>query len=303
MTTRRQALASLGALSAWGLAGRAEAEDGSEAIDRSSNDFDVLDLLVDGDRALGRRFTLLAPKHAAPGAALPLVVALHGLGETHDEKLGVHAWLDLYGLRAAYERLLHPPVRPVGRRGDFTDARLAEVNAALAQAPFRGLVVACPFTPNTKRMNDPARALASYAAWIADTVVPRARREAGAASSTSATTIVGCSMGGAVALEVFARRPEVFGGVGLVQGAVSAWSAPRHAAALAKAIDAAGPRDVHLLTSEEDPFLAGHRALAKELEAKKIRHELRVLPGPHDQPWLRDAGSIEMLLYQDRRRP
>ena len=26
----------------------------------------------------------------------------------------------------------------------------------------------------------------------------------------------------------------------------------------------------------------------------------RVIPGPHDQPWLREAGTIETLLWLDR---
>ena len=70
-----------------------------------------------------------------------------------------------------------------------------------------------------------------------------------------------------------------------------------------EAIDRFGPRDVHLLTSEGDPFLAGHVAFAAALTKHGVPFEKRVLPGPHDQPWLREAGTIEMLLYQDRRTP
>jgi hypothetical protein len=32
-----------------------------------------------------------------------------------------------------------------------------------------------------------------------------------------------------------------------------------------------------------------------------VANTLRVLPGPHDQPWLREAGTIEMLHWHDRR--
>ncbi len=231
-----------------------------------------------------------------------MVVALHGLGETHDEKLGVRAWLDLYGLRTAHSRLVRPPIMRESKRLDFTDERLGEVNRELAQKAFRGLVVVCPFTPNVKTSNDPKKALDSYATWIADVVVPRARSEAVVKTDARSTALVGCSMGGAVALEIVARRPEVFGGIGLVQGAISDFTAPRHAGVIAKAVAAHGPRDVQLLTSDGDPFVAGHRTFAKELAKLGVPSELLVLPGPHDQPWLREAGAIEMLLYQDRHR-
>lgn len=304
MISRRSALASLGALGA--LSARdatAAPEDRVDSTDTAARDFDVKEIFVEGERALGRRFTMLVPKHARRVTELPLVVALHGLGETHDEKLGAHAWLDLYGLRSAYPRLLAPPVTRTEKRVDFTDERLAEVNRSLAQRPFGGLVVVCPFTPNVKPMKDPKASLDRYAAWLIETVIPRARREARVKAGAPSTTLVGCSMGGSVALEVFSRKPEAFGGLGLVQGAVSEVNAPRWAEMLLSASKASGPRDVHLLTSEADPFVAGHRALAKALSARGVANELRVLPGPHDQPWLREAGTIEMLLYQDRRTP
>ena len=304
LPTRRQVLGSIAVLAASGLGARiAFGDEARDSFDTISPDFDVKDLFVDGDRAVGRRFTMLVPKHVPKGTALPMVVALHGLGEAHDEKLGVRAWLDLYGLRSSYSRLLRPPIARQSKRADFTDSRLAEVNVELARRPFRGLVLVCPFTPNVKTFKDPNKALATYADWISDVVLPRARRGAMVKTDVASTAIVGCSMGGSVALEVVSRRPETFGGIGLVQGAVSDFTAARYAAGLAKAVAAHGPRDVHLLTSEGDPFVSGHHSFAKALTKLGVPVELRVLPGPHDQPWLREAGSIEMLLYQDRHRP
>ena len=52
---------------------------------------------------------------------VPLVIALHGLGESHDEELGVRAWLDLYGLKTSYTRLCRPPILRESKRNDFTD--------------------------------------------------------------------------------------------------------------------------------------------------------------------------------------
>jgi len=41
-------------------------------------------------------------------------------------------------------------------------------------------------------------------------------------------------------------------------------------------------------------------ALSRALHERGITHDLAVLPGPHDQPWLRETGTLEMLLWQDR---
>jgi acetyl esterase/lipase len=75
--------------------------------------------------------------------------------------------------------------------------------------------------------------------------------------------------------------------------------ADRIAAAVAKV----GPRPLHLLTSEADPFRDQNVSLAQALKKKSIPVDLAILPGPHDQPWLREAGTIEMLLWHDRRQP
>jgi len=274
-----------------------------DTIDITSGDFDMHDLFVEGDPALASRFALLSPKGLPRGTRVPLVVALHGLGEAYDENLGVRAWAELYGLKATFSRLRHPPIERVGQRKDLTDPRIAEVNGALAQRAFRGVAVACPFTPHIAALRDPVAGYDAYTKWIADVVLPRARQAAKVIDDPSATAIVGCSMGGPVALEVFSRRPELFGSVGLVQGAVASFSAERHATQIAKASAEHGPRDVLLLSSTGDPYRDGHMALDKELTARSVKHTLLVPPGPHDQPWLRDVGSLEMLLYHDSRLP
>ncbi|HSN99933.1 MAG TPA: hypothetical protein VLS89_16675, partial [Candidatus Nanopelagicales bacterium] len=122
-------------------------------------DLEIRDLSVPGDRALGRRFTLLVPKHLAAGEKVPLLVLLHGLGETGDERMGAFAWLERYGLGTAYDRLRRPPLARTSKRADWTAARLAEVNSALATRPFRGLALACPFTPTVYKAPDPVAAL------------------------------------------------------------------------------------------------------------------------------------------------
>jgi predicted esterase len=232
---------------------------------------------------------------------VPLLVLLHGLGETGDEQMGARAWLDRYGLGTAYDRLRRPPIARTSKRGDWTDARLAEVNGMLAKQPFRGLVLACPYTPNVGKAPSPAAALDGYARWLAEVVIPRARKEAPVIADAAHTALDGCSLGGYVGLEVFLRRPELFAAWGGVQSAFGAHRSEGYAERLAATVAGAGARGIHIETSSADPFHDANVAMSRALEKKGVAHELRVLPGPHDQPWLREAGTIEMLLWHDRR--
>ena len=67
-----------------------------------------------------------------------------------------------------------------------------------------------------------------------------------------------------------------------------------------RVVASSGPRPLHLLTSSRDPFREANQRLAAELMRRGVPHQLRVLPGPHDQPWLRESGTLEMLLWHAR---
>ncbi|HMJ15954.1 MAG TPA: hypothetical protein VK524_31275, partial [Polyangiaceae bacterium] len=106
-------------------------------------------LVLPGDTKLARRALLLKPAKPSKAAAQRLLVLLHGLGETKSEELGLVAWSKLYGLTGAYQRLLRPPItRSLPKLRYLTDARLAEMNASLAERPFEGFYMVCPITPN-----------------------------------------------------------------------------------------------------------------------------------------------------------
>jgi pimeloyl-ACP methyl ester carboxylesterase len=245
---------------------------------------------------IGKRMTLLVPQHLAADERVPLLVLLHGLGETHDERLGAYAWVERYGLVESYQRLRRPPVVRTSKRGEWTPERLAEVNVSLTQRAFRGFVVMCPFTPNLG-----ASSIDAYGRWLTDVAIPRARAEAAAVVSDAAETrLGGCSLGGYLSLEIFLRQPERFAAWGGVQTAISERAAGSYADRIARAIARVGPRPLHLETSTADPFKGANVALAAALTGRKIPNDLRIVPGPHDQPWLREAGTIESLFWHDR---
>ena len=282
---RRQLLTALGI----GLISRRAAAGGGFDADDDLRNLRLLDLSEGG-----RRFVLVVPRYLEPAQKLPLVVLLHGLGETTNERLGAYAWVEKYGLGSAWQRLKRAPIERTSKRGEWSDARLAEVNAELAARPFRGLAMACPFMPNP---SSPAE-IDSYAKWIETSLVPRVRKETQVFEDPDRTYLCGVSLGGYVSLELLARLPHLFGAWAGVQTAIGPFAAPAYAEKIAKGWSGKS-HPMLLLTSTQDHWRASSEALAAAFKAKNLAATYRVVPGPHDQPWLQEAGTIEALLWLD----
>lgn len=258
-------------------------------------------LEIEGSR-LARRVRLLFPARAASLESLPLLILLHGLGETGNEQAGLNAWSERYGLMTAYERLCRLPiVRTLAKARYLTDEQLESLNAALQARPFSGMAILCPVTPNVHRQPSATLALDEYADWIASRVLPAVQSTSGIQGRRDTTAIDGCSLGGFIALELYLRRPDLFGSVGMVQGAVGVGSAATYAERIRRAAEAHGSASIRLGTSTADPYLKANRALASELSKRAVAHTLAIAPGPHDQPWLREVGTLTMLHWHDTR--
>jgi pimeloyl-ACP methyl ester carboxylesterase len=240
----------------------------------------------------GRRFLLISPRYQNADQPIPLVVFLHGLGETTNERLGAYAWLEKYGLGSAWQRLKRPPIERTSKRGEWTQERLDEVNAELAARPFRGFAMVTPFMPNPHGAADHD----AYAKWLETSVLPRARKEVPVHMDAEHTHLCGVSLGGYVGLEMLVRLPKVFGSFAGVQTAIGEWAAEGYAEKIAKM----DPKSLYFLTSSLDHWKKSSDALGAALKARKVACEMRVIPGPHDQPWLREAGTIETLHWIDR---
>ena len=263
-------------------------------------DHDRIDLRLPGNPQLARRATALVPKRCPDTSALPVLILLHGLGETTNERDGVYAWAERYGLISSYARLLRPPAaRGIRRLRFLRPERAQQLDRELASRPFRGLITVCPFTPNVFKLNTP-RALDDYAAWLVDVLLPEVRRRTPASPSARATGLDGCSLGGFMSFEVFQRRPEAFFTCGGVQAAIGPATGERYARNIAAIIQRHGPRRIHVETSDGDPYHDANAAFAKALEREGIAHAFRAPPGPHNQPWLQEIGTLEMLLWHDR---
>jgi hypothetical protein len=280
---RRQLLVALGLA----LYGREVAAKDAD-LDEDLRNLRLLDITEKG-----RRFVLIVPKYQNPDQRIPLAVLLHGLGETGDARLGAYAWVEKYGLGEAWQRMKRAPIEKTTKRGEWTDERLAEVNADLAARPFRGMALACPHMP----MPEGPPFHDAYSKWIEESLVPRCRSEARLIESPESTYLAGVSLGGYVSLEVMTRIPHVFGAWAGVQCAFAAGVSPTYAEKLAKD---GKSRALLVLTSREDKFRNVSESLDAALTAKKLAHTFRVIPGPHDQPWLQEAGTIETLFWLDR---
>jgi enterochelin esterase-like enzyme len=284
-----------------GLLALASASASARATNATDAAFDVLDWKFPSDAEVARRALVLVPRGLPEGKRASVLVLLHGLGETSSDALGVHAWVDRYGLLTSHARLSHPPVAMEKARGDLTAERASAIDDELRARSFDGRIVfVCPFVPNLSRLPEPERALDRFASFIADVLLPKVRAETPADRAASRTGIDGCSLGGRVALEVFVQKPELFGVWGGVQAALGEASAGLWADRIAEALRTAGPRRLHVETSRGDPFRAANVALARELGRRGVAHDFAILPGPHDQPWLREVGTLEMLLWHDR---
>ena len=103
------------------------------------------------------------------------------------------------------------------------------------------------------------------------------------------------SLGGATALRVGLVYPEAFGAVGALQPAVVE-DQVAELTELARAARAKRPAfKLRLLTSKEDYFNAAISHTRKHGRPAGVGHDFVDVPGPHDYPFNRGPGAIEML--------
>jgi enterochelin esterase-like enzyme len=253
---------------------------------------DIRDWSFDGDR----RAVVLVPKDVAVGTKLPVLVALHGMGETTSAERGAHGWLDDYDLDRAIDRLRHPPLVAADFQALVTPERLAQINGELATRGYQGLIVVCPYLPKEIGTNDLPYDV--YAKWLGEVLLPRVRKETPAEGGATNTGIDGVSLGGITALRIGLARADLFGVVGALQPAVNDLDI---ADALADSLQQGlNGRPLRVVTSKEDAYRETLEGLHAKLDARKVPHEFLVSEGPHDYIWNKGPGAIEMLLFHDR---
>ena len=245
-----------------------------------------------------QRAVVLVPAGAAPGERFPLLVALHGYGESlRGVDRGAWGWARDYELGASDAELRRHRLREEAFLGFVGAPRLARLRADLARRPYGGVVVVCPYTPDV--LGADAGALSEgFGDWVVGTLLPKARAELPVLADRAAAGVDGVSLGGLQSLELGLAHPEAFGVVGALQAAVH----NRADRVLARYVPAPGrpTQRVRLVTSTDDPYRGDNLALDAAMTARGIAHEIRVVEGPHDYVFNRGAGGVEMLLFHDR---
>jgi enterochelin esterase-like enzyme len=249
------------------------------------------------------RALALVPGSLAPGVKLPVLVALHGRGEAvRGLDVGARAWVDDYKLERAVASLLAPPLTADAFEGLVDPERLRRINASLAERPYRGLIIVCPWVPDLLSERDRGRLDAAnpFAQFLTEQLLPAVVAQLPGLSDQAATGIDGVSLGGRVALLAGLLQSARFGAVGTLQAAIQAGEIPDLVQRVTRAMATAPSLKLRLVTSERDYFRAAIVRLHDALAQARVAHEHLLLPGPHDYVWNRGPGGIEMLLWHDR---
>ncbi|MFO0660466.1 MAG: aldo/keto reductase [Polyangiaceae bacterium] len=267
-----------------------------------TTDLEVFDWTFSKTTPFIHRASVLVPTHLKPGEKVRTLVLLHGLGEALEgPTAGVFAWIDRYGAGTSYTRLRNPPLVSVEKGNYLSSERAQEITNELKKKAFPGLVIVCPYLANVWAIKV-VPALDALAKFITGDLLAKVESDIDCAdTSPTSTAIDGCSLGGFGALEVFKRAPSRFGALGMIQPAMTNDNAPVYASMIASAYESGSLKAIHVESSSGDPYLEPSKILAAQLKSKNVPATLRVPPGPHDQSFLRDVGTLESLHWHASR--
>jgi len=243
---------------------------------------------------------VLLPEREAT-ARFPVLIAMHGRGEAlKGPERGARGWVDDYELKHLLERLARPPLTARDFKSFVAPSRLRRFNEVLAEQPYRGLVIVCPYTPDMLTGDDPFSKAIPLAQFLVDELLPRVYRETPAIGTALSTGIDGVSLGGRAALSVGLQRPQAFGAIAALQAAFDREQAVPLTQRAQAALTANPKLSFRLLTSDADYFLSANTLIARSMSAAGIPLVFNVVLGPHDYDFNRGPGGLEMALFHDR---
>ena len=250
---------------------------------------------------VGRMSVVVVLPERSPYSKWPVLITMHGRGEAlKGPERGARGWIDDYDLLKAIRRVRTPPLTREDFKNFVKESRRARLNNALAEKPWRGFIIVCPYTPDMLTGDDPFGKAEPLARFLVDELLPRVYRETPAIGTVETTGIDGVSWGGRAALSVGLLRPRAFGVIGGQQAAFHNDKA-FEIADRARRARAVNPKLLfRMLTSDEDVFLGPDTAIAEAMHAAGVPVYFDVVTGPHDYDFNRGPGAIELLLFHDR---
>ena len=248
----------------------------------------------------GGRAVVIVPSWTKPGEKLPVLIALHGRGEANKGPVeGVMGWPRDYALLRAIERVCSPPIterRPRGlRRPEAPHRHECGAQRESVQGPRRRVPVPARRRSPQGRAHEGLRTLpprdgAARACAPSCRCRPRRRRRASTACRSAEPWRCAWASG----------TPRCSAPWAALQAALGDDQVTEFTE-LAKAARGKNPSlKLRLLTSKEDYFRGAIAHTSAAWKAAGIDHDYADVPGPHDYPFNRGPGAIEMLVWHDR---
>lgn len=272
----------------------------ASALPHPDAGFEVHELTFAKTSRTMQRTRVYVPHGLTQDRAWPVAVLLHGYAQALADERALAAWRAEYNVLEAYETLSSGDVRPTPALGD---ARVDEIKSELEATPFSGMVLVTPITPIPYFQRDLGQTLTRYADWIHNDLLPSVADIAPISTAPEHLGLSGVSMGGLVGLELMWRFPERFGAYCGIQIAIKQAEAPRYAWLLRKAferVEGGHGRPIRVVTATRDTYRWSNQAFYKALVRNKLEASLELRPGTHTARWMRQAGSLESLLWLDR---
>lgn len=231
---------------------------------------------------------VIAPADAGPDRRYPGLVAMAGLGEARrGNKAGAWGWVEKYGLLPALAALERGALTVDDTHGLIKGKQLARWNAELAQSPYQGLIIVCPY-PSNARLNH---------AFVVEELLPWA--EEVAFVTPGAWGIDGISLGGGVSSVIGFEHPDAFKAIGSLQGAITQGRRPAIERAIKRWTGDWSQRPIQIITSRGDGFRPALTDFHKWLDKRRIGHTFEVLPGRHNKAFVQGPGALRMLMFHD----
>ncbi len=250
-------------------------------------------------RTPDERVVVLVPDPLRDHVLYRVVIALHGRGESLKFPAdGAMGWPRDYSLTHLVERISNPPLTEDDFQNLVDPGHLTEMNRALGEQAFGGLITICPYLPDHDAFDQSK--VDDLGKYLIDVVLARARNELPISLERSAMGIDGVSLGGITALQVGLANAEIFGAVGALQPAIRAEKIGTLTTLATKAKQNGSLPRLRLTTSHDDVYRAVIAQTDASWTAAGITHDFGDLPGPHDYIFNRGPGGMEMLFWQDR---
>lgn len=239
--------------------------------------------------------TLPEDYYRRPEKTYPLVVAFGGAGEcAKPPRSGALAWMHYYQTDEAVQALSRNRLVAEDFRGLVNPAQLNQYNTELAQYRYRGIILACPYSP----LLSPLQGLEfpNYEKYVMEELIPELERRYRIRSGDIG--VDGVSMGGSRSMYYGFKYPEVFKSVGSIQGAFGPYF-DIYADLVKKNRSTLKERSIQLVTSDGDVMAPSVARLHRLLEDNGIPHKYLVLTGPHDYIFNQGPGSIALLVFHN----